>query len=70
MACAREIQVAVADRNRDNPAQAAHARALAAADFDTLVNRISDPVLRGWFVRQPLVARWLGRSGEPEESVP
>jgi hypothetical protein len=41
--------------------EATEERALAAADFDTLTDRIADPVLRGWFVRQPLAARWLGR---------
>lgn len=44
--------------------EAADERARAAADFDTLAGRIADPVLRGWFVRQPLAVRWLGRSDD------
>jgi class 3 adenylate cyclase/tetratricopeptide (TPR) repeat protein len=45
-------------------AEATEERARAAADFDTLAERIADPVLRRWFVRQPLAARWLGRSDD------
>ena len=34
----------------------------ATTEFELLASRIHDPALRGWFVRQPLAALWLGRS--------
>ena len=47
---------------------AAAEREQAVADFDTLADRISDPALREWFVRQPLAARWFGaHQGRGEE---
>jgi class 3 adenylate cyclase len=41
--------------------EAAHDRARACHDFDTLASRIADDTLRDWFGRQPLAVRWLGR---------
>ena len=39
--------------------EAATERAKAATEFATLADRIGDPELREWFVRQPLATRWL-----------
>ena len=41
-------------------ADAAEQRGRARDEFDTLAARIADPMLHGWFVRQPLATRWLG----------